>query len=312
MARSPNDLGATRSRIRRVSRTLERRYPVRWVLAAPALLLLAISVALPILLTILLSLTDAGLAGDLPDFIGFDNYLFQAIFNDRFYGAIFTTVVFMIGAVFSQFILGFGFALLLWGQKKRRKLFLTPLLAPMFITWVAVGLIFRFIFNQEFGIVPHLLGFIGLGNVPWLSDPTFALVTIVIADTWQWTPFIMILILAGLESLPKAPHEAAKTDGASDVEVFKDVTLPLMKPVLAIALFIRTIEASKLFPKVITMTNGGPGTATESISYLIYKTAFTNFQIAPAASQAVSATLMILGFALVYWWLQVRGENYGR
>jgi multiple sugar transport system permease protein len=208
-------------------------------------------------------------------------------------------VVFVVGAVLLQFLFGFGLALLLWGSERRRKLFMPLLLAPMFITWIAVGLIFRFLLSPEIGVVPYLLGFVGLGKIPWLSDPTFALFSIIIADTWEWTPFIMILTLAGLESLPSAPHEAARTDGASDVEVFFDVTLPLMKPVIATALLIRSIEASKVFPKVIGMTNGGPGIATESVSFLIYKNGFTNFNLGPAATQAVSVTLMIIGFVYV-------------
>ena len=290
--------GAKR-RLRRITKALERRVSVPHLLIAPAVVLLAGAVAVPIVVVFWLSLTDASLAGSVPEFIGLANYVSAVVYNGRFYNALFVTVVFVVGAVFSQFLLGFGFALLLWGRERRRKLFMPILLAPMFITWIAIGLIFRFLLSAEIGVVPYLLGFVGLGGIPWLSDPTWAMVSLIISDTWEWTPFIMVLTLAGLESLPKAPHEAARTDGASDLEVFWDVTLPLMKPVIATALLIRSIEASKVFPKVLGMTNGGPGIATESVSFLIYKTGFTNFNLGPAAAQAVTVTLMVVGFVYV-------------
>lgn len=285
--------------IRRVTKYLERRVPIPWLLIAPAAILLAAVVALPIVFLIYLSLTDASLAGSVPSLIGLENFRQNVLFNDRFYNSVVITVTFVVGAVLMQFVLGFGLALLLWGKKRRRQIFMPILLAPMFITWIAVGLMFRFILGAETGIIPHLLSFVGLGDIPWMSDPTLALFSIMLADTWEWTPFILVLTLAGLESLPGAPHEAARTDGASDLEVFRDVTLPLMKPVIFTALLIRSIEASKVFPKIIVMTNGGPGTSTESVSFLIYKTGFTNFNLGPAASQAMTVTLMILGFVYV-------------
>jgi multiple sugar transport system permease protein len=290
--------GAKR-RLRRVTKVLERRVSVPYLLIAPAVVLLAASVAVSILVVVWLSLTDASLAGSVPEFIGFANYATSVVYNGRFYNALFVTAVFVVGAVLLQFLLGFGFALLLWGREGRRRIFMPVLLAPMFITWIAIGLIFRFLLSPEIGVVPYLLGFVGLGSIPWLSDPTWAMVSLIISDTWEWTPFIMVLTLAGLESLPEAPHEAARTDGASDLEVFRDVTLPLMKPVIATALLIRSIEASKVFPKVLGMTNGGPGIATESVSFLIYKTGFTNFNLGPAAAQAVTVTLMVVGFVYV-------------
>lgn len=285
--------------VRRVTQRLERRYPVPWLLVGPAAVLLVAAVALPIVVVVYLSFTDASLAGSIPGFIGPENYTTDVVFNDRFYNAIFVTAVFVAGSVLSQFLLGFGFALLLWNSERRQRLFMPILLAPMFITWIAIGLISRFMLSPEVGVVPYLLGFVGLGGIQWLSDPTLAMLSLIISDTWEWTPFIMVLTLAGLESLPHAPHEAARTDGASDFEVFVDVTLPLMKPVIATALLIRSIEASKVFPKVIGMTNGGPGIATESVGFLIYKTGFTNFNLGPAAAQAVTMTLMVIGFVYV-------------
>lgn len=261
-----------------------------------------IVVGLPILGVIFLSFTEFNVASTgIPELVGFENFAESVLFNDQFYNAVFVTAKFVVGAVALQFGLGFAIALLLWGQPAHRRVFLPILLAPMFITWIAVGLVFRFLFDPQLGIVPLLLGYVGLGGIPWLSDPTFALLSIVIADVWQWTPFLTVLILAGLESLPAEPHQAARIDGASEFEVFVDVTLPLLRPVIGTAVFIRAIEATKVYPKVLAMTKGGPGIATESASYLIYRTGFRNFQIGAASSQAVTVTLMILGFIYVYW-----------
>jgi multiple sugar transport system permease protein len=284
--------------VRRVAKRLERRFPIQWLLVAPAGILLAGAVAMPIVGVTWLSLTDASLAGSIPEFVGLENYVDDVLLNDRFYNAIFVTAVFVAAAVLVQFLLGFGLALLLWGSERRRRIFMPVLLAPMFITWIAVGLIFRFLLSPKIGVVPYLLSFVNI-SVPWFTDPTWAMISLVIADVWEWTPFMMVLTLAGLESLPRAPHEAARTDGASDLEVFVDVTLPLMKPVIGTALLIRSIEASKVFPKVIGMTNGGPGISTESVGFLIYKTGFTNFNLGPASAQALTVTLMVIGFVYV-------------
>jgi multiple sugar transport system permease protein len=169
----------------------------------------------------------------------------------------------------------------------------------MFVAPIAVGLMFRFIFDPQMGIVPHLLGFVGLGGVDWFSNPMLAMFTVIVADVWQWTPYMIILLLAGLESLSSAPYEAARIDGASRFEQFTEITLPLMRPVIAATLVIRTIDASKVFAKIYTMTNGGPGTATETVAWFIYKTGFQSYHLGVAASQAVTVLLMIIGLGYV-------------
>jgi multiple sugar transport system permease protein len=264
-------------------------------------LLLAATI-LPLVALLWISLTDFNLVTSVDmNFVGLENYQDNILQSERALSALATTGVFIFAAVSLQLVLGFLLALLLWGRPKRRKVFLPILLMPMFVTWIAVGLMFRFMFETGIGIVPHLLSQVGI-NIAWFSDPTYALAAIVIADVWEWTSFMMILLLAGLESLPEAPHEAARTDGASRIEMFFDVTLPMMYPVIGVAVFVRVIEASKVFPKVLAMTEGGPGSSTETISYIIYEIGFRDFGIATAASQAVTVTLMLLGFLYVVYW----------
>ena len=260
-------------------------------------MLLAATV-LPLLALAYISLTDFNLVTSVNmNFIGVENYRDNILQSERARSALLTTGIFIVSAVSAQLVLGFLLALLLWGRPRRRKIFLPVLLMPMFVTWIAVGLMFRFMFQSGIGIVPHLLSQVGI-NIAWLADPTYALIAIIIADIWEWTSFMTIMLLAGLEGLPEAPHEAARTDGAGRVEMFFDVTLPMMYPVIGVAVFVRLIEASKVFPKVLAMTAGGPGSSTETISYIIYEIGFRDFGMATAASQAVTVTLMLL--ALLY------------
>jgi multiple sugar transport system permease protein len=276
--------------------------PIEYTLTAPAVALLLAATILPLVALLWISLTDFNLVTSVDmNFVGLENYQDNILQSERALSALATTGVFIFAAVSLQLVLGFLLALLLWGRPKRRKVFLPILLMPMFVTWIAVGLMFRFMFETGIGIVPHLLSQVGI-NIAWFSDPTYALAAIIIADVWEWTSFMMILLLAGLESLPEAPHEAARTDGASRIEMFFDVTLPMMYPVIGVAVFVRVIEASKVFPKVLAMTEGGPGSSTETISYIIYEIGFRDFGIATAASQAVTVTLMLLGFLYVVYW----------
>jgi multiple sugar transport system permease protein len=292
----------SRDRWNRRFRTIEERIPVEWTLTAPAVVVLLAATILPLIALVWISLTDFNLVTSVDmNFVGLENYQNNILQSERAISALLTTGVFIVAAVSVQLLLGFLLALLLWGRPRRRKVFLPVLLMPMFVTWIAVGLMFRFMFESGIGIVPHLLSQVGI-NVAFFSNPTLAMAVIIIADVWEWTSFMMILLLAGLESLPEAPHEAARTDGASRLEMFFDVTLPMMYPVIGVAVFVRVIEASKVFPKVLAMTEGGPGSSTETISYIIYEIGFRDFGMATAASQAVTVTLMLLGFLYVVYW----------
>jgi multiple sugar transport system permease protein len=149
------------------------------------------------------------------------------------------------------------------------------------------------------GIIPLTLGAFGLSGINWLSDPQIALWTIVLADVWQWTPYVMVLILGGLVSVPAAPYEAAKIDGATQLDMFRDITLAYIRPIIATVVFIRAVDATKFFSKVFTMTNGGPGRATESVTFMIYREGFKFFHIGSAAAQATTVFLMIFGVIVV-------------
>lgn len=290
---------------------LERRLSTGWLLVSPSGLLLAFVVAVPVLTAIALSFTEYNLTlSDRPVPLGVENYLEAVLNSEGFRNATVNTLVFVVGAVLFEFLLGFGLALLLWGRFRGRGIFRALLLTPMFIAPVAVGLMFRFIFDPQMGVLPLLLSPFGLGDISWFSDPTLAMVTLIVADVWQWTPYMVILLLAGLEALPAEPYEAARIDGASTVERFVEITLPLLRPVIAATLVIRTIDASKVFAKVYTMTGGGPGASTETLAWYIYKTGFQHYHLGQAAAQAMTVLLMLLGLGFVQSYVIGRGEAY--
>lgn len=230
--------------------------------------------------------------------VGLDNYTFIAT-DPGFLNAMGNTITFVIGAVTLELILGLGLAILLQRLVRFQNFVRSILLAPMFITPIAVGLMFRFLLNSELGVISHYLGEIGI-SIDWFG-PQLALFSIILIDVWQWTPFMVLMFLAGLESLPKSPFEAARIDGASAWLTFKSVTLPMLRPVITVAIIIRALDAFKVFEYVFAITRGGPGDATETIMYYIYQAGFRFFRMGEAAAAAfmLIAVILVLVVALV-------------
>jgi multiple sugar transport system permease protein len=167
---------------------------------------------------------------------------------------------------------------------------------PLLINPVVVALIWRMFLHPELGIVNYLLSLVGIGPVNWLGDVRVAFWTVVLVDIWHQVSFMIVLLLAGLSALPREPYEAARMDGASTVQAFFHVTLPLMRPVIVVTLLIRLIFAVKTFDLVFIMTRGGPGTSTDLISYFIYRSAFFGLNIGQAS--AISVVLLVIVLAL--------------
>lgn len=231
-------------------------------------------------------------------FVGTENFRFVAT-DPAFLNAMGNTLTFVFGAVTLELMIGLGLAVLLQRLRMFRNFARSVLLAPMFITPIAVGLMFRFMLNSQLGVISYNLERIGI-SIDWFG-PNLALFSIILIDVWQWTPFMLLMFLAGLESLPKAPFEAARVDGAGAWLTLRYVTLPMLRPVLVVALIIRALDAFKVFEYVFAITRGGPGDATETIMYFIYKTGFRFFRMGEAAAAAILLILvtMILVIALV-------------
>jgi multiple sugar transport system permease protein len=272
---------------------------LRWLMPAPAVILLAAFTLIPLLRTIYLGFASVKYGRDVT-WIGLGNYQ-QLLTDDLFLGALANTFVFVALAVVSELILGFAIALLLWGEVSRwRSVFRTLFMIPMVLSPVVVGITWRALLNPNFGWINHLVGIPGF---QWLSDPNRALFTLAAVDVWQWTPFMFVILLSGLQGVPADVLEAAEVDGASSVRRFVDIVWPLMLPFTIVAVLLRAIDAFKIFDLVYNLTGGGPGTATETISFYLYRIAFKQFDLGYAA--AVSVVLSVIVGVLVTGYLRL-------
>lgn len=216
----------------------------------------------------------------------------NALTDSGFWGAFWHTAVFLLVAVAVELVVGLALALALQRQRRGRHLTRGLLLAPMFVTPIAVGLVFRFLLNSQLGVVPAVLGRLGISYD--FFGAGHALLTLAFIDAWQWTPFMVLLLLAGLESMPTAPFEAARVDGASAWYTFRRVTLPMMRPVITVAVLIRGLDALKVFEYVYATTRGGPGTETQTLQYYVYQTGIQFFRMGEAAAMGYVVLAVVL------------------
>lgn len=269
------------------------------VLVAPSWLLILAVFALPIMGAFWLSFRNETLGAFVPPrFVGFENY--QTAFADpRFWESLRTTAWLTVLGLLVQMPIGIGLAVILERNLRGTQVFRTILIIPMLLTPVAVGLMWRFMFDTDLGVINWALAGLGLDGPNWLGSRWPAIWAVVIVDSWQSIPFIMLIVLAGLAGLPKGPQEAASIDGANAVQVFFHITLPALGPVILVTLMIRIIDSLKMFDLIFIITSrGGPGTATQTLGMLIYNTAFGFFQTSRAAAMGVLMVLMVLP---VYW-----------
>ena len=275
----------------------------RWLAAlfiAPALLLLLFLSIWPLVRLLWLSFTDYSVTRDVPaSFIGFDNYI-DVLTSPVTQKRAVTTMVFLIGAVLLQTLLGFAIAFLISRRTKGRGALTTMFLIPMMLSPIVVGLFWKFMLDVQFGVVNSFLNSLGLGTVEWLTKQRLALFSLIIVDTWQWTPFIMLIALAGLTAVPKYLYEAAEIDRASEWFKFRRITFPLVWPLLLIAIIFRAIEAFRLFDLVYILTGGGPGGTTETLSYNVYKVAFFGFDTGRASAYGILMVIVVTIAAQFY------------
>jgi len=267
-----------------------------WLMTAPGLAALMLVVTGPLLLSIGVSACDYSLLNPgCNGFVGIDNY--RSAFEQDYFGeSIVVTVKFVVAVVLIEFLIGFTVALMLNAVTRFKNVYYPILLMPLLINPVVVAQIWRMFLHPELGIVNYLIGLVGVPKVNWLGDPGIAFWTVVLVDIWHQVSFMIILLLAGLSALPKEPYEAARMDGASTLQSFFHITLPLMRPVIMVTLLIRLIFAIKTFDLIFIMTRGGPGTATDLISYFIYRSAFYGLDIGQAS--AISVILLVVVLAL--------------
>lgn len=225
--------------------------------------------------------------------ISLDN--FTRLFSDGFFfSAMAHTFVFAAIALTLEFLIGLSLALLLDSRLRGRNVFRALLLVPMMLPPVVVGVVWRLMLNSDFGAINGTLKGFGIDTTSftWTASPKLAFLSIVVVDVWQWTPFMFLILLAGLQAIPSEPYEAALIDGSTAWQTFKNITLPLLKPAILIALLLRTMDLLRVFDSIFILTEGGPGFATETISLYIYRTAFRFGDFGYAT--AMSFVLLIL------------------
>lgn len=259
----------------------------------PSWLLVLGIVLIPLALGLWMSFRNGSLLSGSSDFVGLQNYT-GLLASTRFWDAVKVTLLISVVSLAIQLPVGFLLAVVVHRELRGTRMFRSSLLMPLLLTPVAVGLMWRVILNVDNGVVDGVLAMLGLPPVDWLGDRTIALVSVVLVDSWQNTPFVMLLLLAGLQSLPAGPLEAALVDGASPVQNYRHVILPLLAPVGLVVVMIRVIESVKLFDIIYILTSGGPGTATQNISLLDYRLGFTFLQTSQAAALGVIITLALI------------------
>lgn len=226
----------------------------------------------PLLYSIQISLQIDGSSGPTWSLANFrrlaeDNFFFAAMAHTLTYAAV---------ALTFEFVLGFALAVILNSTVRGRRLFRATLLIPMMIPAVVVGVVWRLMLNPNFGAINGLLRQLGVNTeqLTWTASPRLALAAVIAVDIWQWTPFVFLVLLAGLQAIPQEPYEAARVDGSSTWQTFRHVTVPLLKPAILIVLLLRTMDLLRVFDQIFILTEGGPGFATETVSLYIYRAAF--------------------------------------
>jgi multiple sugar transport system permease protein len=270
---------------------------IRNLFIIPTITFLILINIFPLLYSLILSFADySAISGKPPDWIGIRNYR-ELLHDPHVWESLYLTMKYVLISVSGQLIVGFSIALLLNRKIPAKGLITTLLLLPMMMSMAIVGLFWKLLYGPSWGIINYLLG---LGKFVWLSNSDMALLAIAITDIWMWSPFVMLLSLAGLSAIPKHLYEAAAIDRASGWFTFSRITLPLVIPLLLIAVIFRTLEAFKTFDLAFIMTGGGPGTATELISIKLYNMAFPQWQTGKSCALAYILLVMIIGISNIY------------
>ena len=273
-----------------------RRTPagLPWVL--PAMLVLVALSIYPLIFAVKVSLTNS--SG------GFTLGNFTRLFQDRLFGvSAVQTVILTVAALAIEFVLGLALAVLIDSLARGRTFFRAGLLVPMLLPPVVAAVAWRLIYNPQFGVLNGTLRQLGINTaaLTWTSGESSALLSVILVDVWEWTPFLFLLLSAGLQAIPPEPLEAARIDGAGPWRIFVDITLPLLKPTILLAVLLRAMDLVRIFDQIFILTQGGPGTATETVSLYIYRTAFrfSNFGYAAAMSFVLLAATMLFSRGLI-------------
>jgi len=283
---------------------------LKYLLILPAALIVLGTTIWPLAISFVTSFRDWRLTRSLTPgpFIGAEHYVTALTDDPDFANALRVTALFVVIDVTITVVSALGLAVLLRRAGVLHSMVRAVLILPFAVSPALVGISFRFMFNAEMGVFTWLAGAIvpPLQGFVWLAEPSTALLVLVFSDAWRWVPYMALVVLGGMAALPREPEEAARIDGASEWQVFRDVTLPALLPVLAIVAILKTVFALKMFDQVVTLTGGGPGQSTVTLAYLVYSIAFRWYDMGYASAVAWILTAMLMLLAVWYTRLVLR------
>ena len=272
-----------------------------WLFLAPASLFLFVTALLPLLYSIYLSFFRYKMnrPNQVPLFIGFENY--ARIFTDELlHTSTYNTLVFAVVSVLLEVILGLIVAMVICGDSKRARVAMSIFIIPMIMAPVAAGTLWRMMLDSATGVINYFLKIVGFHSISWLAHPTTAMISVIMVNVWQLTPWCTVILAAGLKALPADCLQAALVDGASRWQIFLRIIFPLIRPLLIVVMMIRFIDAFKVFDTIYVMTGGGPGTATEMLPNYIYRQGLRFFDAGYAASLAVVFVLVMSACSVIF------------
>jgi multiple sugar transport system permease protein len=285
----------------------EPGYQAQWerfgfAMISPSMTFLLLVTTIPLISLLVMSFFRIDLTYPLDNgWIGVDNYI-EVTEDARFWFSLKLTVIYSITTVFLQVVIGLALAMAFFRGFKGQGLMRVSVLLPMILAPVVVGLTWRtLILTPEYGILDYLSILLGFGSKPWLVNPTWALISVIIIHTWQWTPFAFLVFLASLNAMPEEPLEAALLDTCSSWQRFRYVILPMLRPAIIIVLIFRTMIALRAFAAIFSATGGGPGTATEILNLYAYRVSFNSLDLGYGAALGTVLLLITIGISLVFF-----------
>jgi multiple sugar transport system permease protein len=268
---------------------------------APAVLFLLFTSVYPLFYSLWLSFHSWNMTIPFshPVGVGAENYR-NLLHDSDFRNSVKLTIIFVVIAVGVEFLLGMGLALLATSRVRAMAVVRTVLLFPLMMAPVVAGVLWRSLFHSSYGVINYVLGLVGIPDQVWLGSATMALPAVITVEVWQNLPVVAFVLAAGIQSLPVDLYKAALVDGASRWQIFRNITLPLLRPVIIVLLLLRIMDAFKVFDIIFTLTYGGPGQSTELLSLLIYKTGLKFFQVGYASAMSWVFLIVIFLISLIF------------
>jgi multiple sugar transport system permease protein len=281
-------------------KTISDKWYAFWLIA-PALAIILFFALVPLFYAMDVSFRHADLTmGGLQGWVGLNNYR-EVLHNAKFWATVLTTVRFTFVTIIVEMVLGVFVAFLIYGATWGKGIIRSLVILPLATAPAVTGLFWRYLYDTRFGPFNYFLSVLHLPQPNWLGDIKYGMAALIVFDTWLWMPFVALIVLAGLQSLPKEPFEAAELDGASNFRVLQKLTLPMLSPVLTLVFILRTIDLLRLYDSVATLTRGAPGDTTETITYYLYRQGLIFFRMDYASTMALLfmfAVIVASGFAL--------------